>query len=115
MRYLIIALIIIIAVPSYIEVKIRNHYGIPKRTLKNRFVNKTHKIVLVLALLIMIFFVSKIFNQFRGSWIIIIVVAFIIDIFFELRYRKESKLYILGIFSFLMIIVTFISVTAYLS
>lgn len=115
MRYLILALIIIIVVPSYIEVKIRNHYGIPKRTLKNRFVNKTHKIVFVSTLLILIVPVSEIFNEFRGAWIIIIVAAFIIDMFFELRYRKESKLYILGIFSFLIIIGTFISVTAYLS
>ncbi|SHJ47716.1 hypothetical protein SAMN02745751_02653 [Dethiosulfatibacter aminovorans DSM 17477] len=114
MGYLILALILIIAVPSYIEVKIRDYYGIQKRTWKNRFVNKTHLIVLVSALFAMVFLVRRTIDQFKGSWIIIIVVAFIVDMFFELRYRKDAKFYMLEVFSFLMIILTYISVSAYL-
>lgn len=114
MGYLILALILIFTVPCHLEEKIRDHYGIQKRTMKNRFVNKVHIFLLASSLLITVFLVSGIVDRFRESWIIVIFVAFCIDMFFELRYRKEAKIYMLEVFRFSMIALIYISVSVYL-
>ena len=109
MGYFMLAVFLIFVIPCYLEKKIREYFDIEKRTMKNMFVNKVHIMVLVSVLLITIPVVSMFFDQFRQVWILIPTVAFIIDMVFELRYRKDTKLYVLKVFSYSMLVAVYVA------
>jgi uncharacterized membrane protein YiaA len=109
MGYFLLVVLLIFVIPCYLEKKIRDYFDIQKRTLKNMFVNKIHIMVVFSTLLITIPIISLFFDQFRQIWILIPTVAFIIDMFFELRFRKETKLYVLKIFSYSVLATVYIT------
>lgn len=94
---LLLVFIIIVIIAAIIgEKNIKKRYNLKKRGQYPRFINKAHMVTGYFVMLIVII-LSIYLGYFRFAVMNMVVTGCITDTFFELKYRREEKLYMINI------------------
>jgi hypothetical protein len=105
---LLIVFIVLVLVSAIItEKKIRRRYNLKKSGQYPKFANKAHMVASYSVMIIVI--ASSIYlGYFRFTVMLMVVAGCIADTFFELKYRREEKLYVVNMVWLIAMVLVFL-------